>query len=727
VKKWAIAGLVWVCFTALVMSTTDMGFTRDEGFYFKYSEVYTNWFVRLWRAETAQERDKLLSRKEVKATWSQNFEHPPLMKVLFGASWRFLGEKRRPIRVAPDGRFSVESLGVAHGFDVGDEVVLLRPTFAGGDPDDSGREIGRGTIEARSKGSAQGAVASAEAGAKRSAQDTAASADAGYEGSAQGAAASADAGTKGSAPGAAASDEVDGAEFSAICVETAESAEKPWRTRCEARTTGLLQVFSESDAYRFPGALMGGLLMAALFLLAEAFAGLWTALLSVLLMAFIPQPFFHAHLTCFDVPITALCLATLYAFYRSLSSTGWAVATGFVWGLALLTKNNAFFIPISLVVWWVVFVLPKSRKSDQWRGWFPPVPLAFVTMPLIGVPMMFALWPNLWHEPIASFGKYLAFHMHHDHYFQYYYGAAYQRPPFPREFALVLTLLTVPVLTTVLFLVGAVRMCLHRQPSTIDHRPSTIDHRPSTIDHRPSTIDHRPSTMSVAAWKSFVLVNMLLPISLFALGTTPIFGGTKHWLLSMPFLCLVAAFGLRDLLLWAWEGLTALNLPDRAWIRNAAAAAAVMVIIAPAVHATLSYAEYGTSYFNELIGGVRGAADSRMQRQFWSYASRGALDYVNERAPHGIAIDFQDALTTGCEMYKREGKLRHDLKCASRKGVPDLLLFDVEERFSEEEIRDWASMDTVGPIHEVQVDGVPVVRVYSKHAGFAQAEAETNR
>jgi hypothetical protein len=152
------------------------------------------------------------------------------------------------------------------------------------------------------------------------------------------------------------------------------------------------------------------------------------------------------------------------------------------------------------------------------------------------------------------------------------------------------------------------------------------------------------------------------------------------------------------------------------------AAALLLLLMAPAVRDTLSYGTYGTSYFNELIGGVRGAASARMQRQFWSYASRGALDYVNRVAPPDCAIDFQDATGGTCEMCKLEGWMRHDLRCVTRTPSPEILLFDVEERFTEEEMRYWKSMDTVGPEHEVHVDGIPVLRVYRKHAGLQSME-----
>jgi hypothetical protein len=548
---------------------------------------------------------------------------------------------------------------------VGDEVTLLAPTRLGESPADGTRRMGRAWVRSRT--------------ANRAVLDVS-------EG-----------------PGAE--------ELERLCVAALDGVRTAYLTGCEAGSNRSLQVLSESQAYRFPAAVMWGVLLAALYLLGVAFAGRVAALLAVAMMCFLPEPFFHAHLTCFDVPIAAVGLATLYAFHRSLRSRGWAVATGFIWGLAVLTKHNAFMLPVALLGWWLVAGIPDVRRVGP-RSWsLPAFPLAFLMMPLIGVPMLFLLWPSLWHDPIASFGKYLAFHLHHDHYFQYYFGAAYQVPPFPREYAFVKTLLTVPVLVTVLFAAGKVLLFV----------------APAVTWLRSGRPAFPQGTALESYWGRalFLAVNMAQPIAIFALGSTPIFGGSKHWMLTMPFYCLLAAVALVEALRMGWRGATGLGVPDRPWLATAAAGLVASVVLLPGVDATLRYREVALGYYNELVGGLRGAADARMQRQFWSYASRGALDYVNRTAPEGIAVDFQDALTTGCEMYRREGMLRQDLGCASRRGSPDLLLFDVEERFSEEEIRDWASMDTLGPVYEVEVEGVPMVRVYRKHAGLAAMEHAT--
>lgn len=649
---WAIGTLLGTLYVVLVMQTTSMGITRDESFYINYGKVYFNWFTRIARADS-DGRSDLLGREGVKKVWKQNFEHPPLMKVLFGVSWRFLGRKERVAAVAVDGAVTIEGLGLSHGFEPDDEVALLGPGAVGQEAGE--RELlGLVQIEKRQLSKAVGR----------------------FDGDV----------------------ELAVARCSAALEFPGESL-----TGCRVVSAGPLQVLSESDAFRFPGAFFGGLLILLLYLLGVEFGSTAIGLMAVVLFVFVPRVFFHAHLTCFDIPITALSVGVLYAFYRSLDSTRWAFVAAILWGLALLAKLNAFFLPVTLLIWWAIAGI-RSFRSEGWRLAMPRFPLAFVLMPAIGLPMLFICWPWLWYDSIESFGKYLGFHLDHEHYFQYYFGQAYQSPPFPIDLPFVLTLLTVPVVTTVLFIVGFWGLFLRHTRSFVHGIRAW------------RSVDEGLLSGWSRGW--FVFVNLAFPVTLISLPSTPVFGGVKHWLLTMPFLCLVAAHGLLWLLQLAWRGLADRWAEVPLLARWTAAATVVLVLVAPAVRDTLRYAPYATAYYNELVGGLRGAAAARMQRQFWSFASRATLDFVNSEAPPKTSVDFQDATRGTCEMLQREGWMREDLGCSTRVHSPEVLLFDVEERFAEEEMRYWEHMDTLGPVFEGGIDGVSLVRVYRRHAGL---------
>ena len=92
-RDWIISVLLAALTFSLLLSTTQVGFPRDEGFYFRFSAIYQGWFSQLWHGE-----EDALEQERIDAVWKNNREHPPLAKSLFGVSWANLTEKRRPVQ-----------------------------------------------------------------------------------------------------------------------------------------------------------------------------------------------------------------------------------------------------------------------------------------------------------------------------------------------------------------------------------------------------------------------------------------------------------------------------------------------------------------------------------------------------------------------------------------------------------------------------------------------------
>jgi 4-amino-4-deoxy-L-arabinose transferase-like glycosyltransferase len=79
----AIAYVVWLLATA-----RNLGFARDEGFYFNAAGDYEKWFKMLFDSPR-----HALDRTAVDAIWQENHEHPSLMKSLFVLSHMLFYEK----------------------------------------------------------------------------------------------------------------------------------------------------------------------------------------------------------------------------------------------------------------------------------------------------------------------------------------------------------------------------------------------------------------------------------------------------------------------------------------------------------------------------------------------------------------------------------------------------------------------------------------------------------
>src|SRR5262249_52315124 len=66
--------------------------------------------------------------------------------------------------------------------------------------------------------------------------------------------------------------------------------------------------------------------------------------------------------------------------------------------------------------------------------------------------------------------------------------------------------------------------------------------------------------------------------------------------------------------------------------------------------------------YNCPAAGPAGGADLGMNRQFWGYATRGLLEWINQHAPAHAPIYWHDTNQAQLNMYVREGDLRADIR-----------------------------------------------------------------
>lgn len=624
----------------LLMATLDMGFTRDESFYFHAAAEYIRWFEELWKNLWAGNLLESFSKANIDKHWRYNPEHPVLVKTLFALSHKLFCDK----------------LG--------------------------------------------------------------------------------------------------------------------W--------------LSPSAALRLPGAAFGALALLSVYAFGRQAFNRLAGVVAVGALLLQPRFFFHAHLTCFDVPITALWAMVVYAYWRSFDSRRWALATGILFGLALSAKLNAFFLPPVLLGHWVLL---NWRGFGRWRHQdaadhaggnaaqhasqhvapdaaqdaaqdaarfaprrlgklrLPPTPWALVAMAILGPILFHVLWPYHWFDTWPRVKWYLEFHLKHVHYFVWYFGQRLDEPPFPIEFPWVMTLVTVPATLLLTFWFGvwaALRQWRFGQWCAQWARALRQAKLPATRQPQ-AGFDPRATGLLLA-------INFLFPIALISWPTTAVFGGTKHWMPSMIYLAIFVGAGVSFALELAMGALgerpasahassepAELTAPaldadpgardtpaPRTPARLLLAAALVLAVLGPAAYATWYSHPFGTSYYNELIGSYRGAADQQMMRQFWGYASRQTLPWINEHAPKNARVWTHNTTRWAFDMYQKEGWAREDLRAW---GIPgsQIGIFHHQRAFQGERMKLWKEYGTFAPSHVLSIDGVPLISVYERPSQLKSRQASHNR
>ena len=459
------------------------------------------------------------------------------------------------------------------------------------------------------------------------------------------------------------------------CAEDSE-----WHPDVARITTGrhmTLPLLSEITAFRLPTALSFGALCALVYLFfIGALGSRWGAFAAALLTFAQPRAFFHAQTASFDLPVATLWVATTFAYWRALDAKHWrrAIVSGILFGLCLATKLQSFLLPIALTLH-CAWLMARGRRDTAYSA-----VRSLLMMAIIGPAVMFALWPWLWHDTLARLGTYLQFHLDHVHYNFEYLGRNFNQPPYPWHEPLGMLLFTAPAVLLVLAGAGIVLLI----------RGSAL---PFGADR---------------STRALVLLAGVVPVAVFVGGRAPIYGETKHWLATMPFLALAAGYAFERLRI----ALTFELRLVEGWHRTALAAGLLVVAVVPAAAETLHSHPYGLSHYNALAGGPPGGADLGMNRQFWGYSVKGLLPWLNANVPPGAKLYPHDWNHDSWELYARARELRPDLIETGGVAGSDAALVIHEKHFNEFDYQIWEEFGHVQPAEVLTLDGVPLVSVY---------------
>jgi Dolichyl-phosphate-mannose-protein mannosyltransferase len=468
-----------------------------------------------------------------------------------------------------------------------------------------------------------------------------------------------------------------------------------------------LDLTDEISAFRAPGWLFTALCVALIFIFGVRIESRTAGLAAALLYITIPRVFFHGQLACFDSAVTTMWLMVVYAYFRSLEKARWAVIAAVLFGLALATKHNAWFIPALLLIHYLMVIWPDLSLRPLR---LPRIPLVFISMAILGPLVFLAHWPWLWFDTVKHLKSYFGFHLHHSYYNMEYLGQNWGTPPLPISYPFGMTLFTVPLVLLVLALAG---IWLYARTPVLTTLSRVVGVRPPSYDS-PFRYPARRS------WKRpgkgldplvgrLLAINALFPLLLIALPSTPIFGGTKHWLPAYPFMALLAGVALSRLVK---------ALAPRLPLKKLAPALLALLIAVPGALSTWLTHPYGLSQYSALAGGPAGGADLGLNRQFWGYATKQLLPWMNKTLPKNARVYWHDTNHGAYVAYIRAGDLRPDIVYA-RMELPgiqasDWALVIHELHFNKYDYWIWDSYGTAAPVKVLDLDGVPLISVYKR-------------
>jgi hypothetical protein len=221
---------------------------------------------------------------------------------------------------------------------------------------------------------------------------------------------------------------------------------------------------------------------------------------------------------------------------------------------------------------------------------------------------------------------------------------------------------------------------------------------------------------------AFFAVQILGPISVLTVPSTPIFGGVKHFMPASPYIASLAAIGfvwlVRELgrAIRPWLARRRAGTSERrgGWLPVAAA----LVLVMPAVSETQRSHPDGLSHYNLLAGGFAGGASLGMNRQFWGYSVLPLLPSLAAHTPGRRNVYWHDVLGDALNLYIRDGRLPPGMgntgvgEDAIRRSDMGIIIHERHMNLYEGVF--WDNYQTVQPAWVRTREGVPLVTGYQR-------------
>jgi hypothetical protein len=449
------------------------------------------------------------------------------------------------------------------------------------------------------------------------------------------------------------------------------------------------KIFSDaSTAFRFPGMLSMGLAIGVTYLFGARVYSRRAGIIGAIALGLMPNVFYHAHLACFDVPIMAMWIACVYAYWvaEKEGGLGWALVCGLVYGLTLETKHNAWMLPAVFVPH--ALVVHGKAISESVKTARVPLPASLVAMATVGPAVFLALWPWLWNDTITRLQEYVNFHVHHEYYNIEFLGRTYFGPPSPRSYMPVMIAATVPTTTLVLFALGlGTRLRDLASRAVLALREELAPSRDKEAD-------------------LLLLLSLLVPLSVFLLPRTPIFGGTKHWITAYPALAVFAGYGF-DQVATRIEGFAG---EKRRWLVPVLGG---LTLAAPFAITRHSH-PFGLSAYVPFFGGTAGGADRGLNRQFWGFTTQSLSQWFEENTKPGDAVYIMDTAWPSWQRMLEEKRIPPWLRGVGSPAEAEISIVHHEQHMSEVDYNIWTEYGHVAPEYVLTHDGVPIISVYRR-------------
>ena len=394
------------------------------------------------------------------------------------------------------------------------------------------------------------------------------------------------------------------------------------------------------------------------------------SLVAVAMLATMPRLFAHEHYATLDGPLAACWILAWAAFEPAARDWRWAPVFGLALGLVLSAKFTGWLAPLAFGIWAFTY-----RDRGAWIALAIAIPVA--------IGLFVAMNPPLWQHPIDGLWRFFELNLTRGRQFNIstqFFGRMYNLDhPLPWYNPLVWLAITVSPMSLVFGVLG-IYITMRRWEQD------------------------RAGILLVCNW-GILIAARALPLA-------PPHDAERLILPSFAFFAALVGVGFGRALYRE-----SLLKPDRI-VAQGWARVALVITLAAATFDAVSYFPHNLSYYNRLIGGLRGATALGMEpTYYWDSLDATALAWLRENTGEEDWIAFAAAPPRNVQLLTRWNLL------PPRPGAPrSPKWYVIQRRPSAWRPRDQWLIDHEQPAYQSTFAGVPLLDIYSAES-YARARA----
>lgn len=360
------------------------------------------------------------------------------------------------------------------------------------------------------------------------------------------------------------------------------------------------QLLPFDSAFHAATVFLGSIGPLFLFLLLNDAYNLPVAVLGSLFLILYPRYFADTQNNIKDIPQVVFFALTILLIWKmiKLRKPVFVILAALSFAVAFNIKINSIFIPAVFIVWIITLLITRAKSVTfpQFKFNFKSLFLASCFL-LLASCFAFGLWFLTWDNPMHQLFYIPTFFQENTKNMEVLFNGAWYCSTvnipwwYPWGYLSIVT----PLPVLILAIIGLIL---------------------TLIDVK----NRKPAA-------SLLLIWFLIPLSRFFLPHTAVIDGIRHFEEVVYPLCAFSAIGTFRLisLIMRKSHLTHKT-------KVLLASCLLFIVFCPLVYNIISYHPFQITYFNELVGGVKGASN-RFDLDYWGTSQKAAIYWINKNAP----------------------------------------------------------------------------------------------